>query len=276
MIIGIGIVVGLVLGLTGAGGSMLAVPLLMWALHISVTQAAPLALLAISAAASLGTLVAWRQARVRYRAALLMGAMGILVAPVGLALAHRLPQIALELVLGATMLVVAARMLARAETAPGESRVVRGNIAETASGDVTLPCQVNAATGRFRWTLRCGTVLAAIGGVTGFLSGLLGVGGGFVIVPGLRSFTELSMPAAVATSLMVISLTSMGAAVGHVLTGNSFAPGVVAPFIAGALIGMLVGAVVAPRLAGPSLQKIFGATMATAAAVLLTQALARV
>ena len=67
----LGIAVGLILGLTGAGGSVLAVPLLMAGLGWSLPQAVPVALLAVAAAAALGAWLAWRQSYLRYRAALL-------------------------------------------------------------------------------------------------------------------------------------------------------------------------------------------------------------
>src|SRR5690349_9834061 len=86
--IAIGVVVGLVLGLTGAGGSVLAVPLLMWALGWTLTESVPVALLAVCAAAVVGTMVAWRRAEVRYRAALLMGTAAVLTAPFGFAVAR--------------------------------------------------------------------------------------------------------------------------------------------------------------------------------------------
>lgn len=76
----LGMVAGLVLGLTGAGGSILALPLLMFGLGWTLPQAAPVALLAVSAAATFGTVVAWDVRFVRYRAALLMSAAGAVAA----------------------------------------------------------------------------------------------------------------------------------------------------------------------------------------------------
>ncbi|MGH8454857.1 MAG: TSUP family transporter [Nevskiales bacterium] len=72
MAIALGLIVGLVLGLTGAGGSIIAVPLLMWGLDWTLLQAAPVALIAVTTASSFGTVVAWDVTYIRYRAALLM------------------------------------------------------------------------------------------------------------------------------------------------------------------------------------------------------------
>jgi uncharacterized membrane protein YfcA len=67
---------------------------------------------------------------------------------------------------------------------------------------------LNQHTGRISWTRRCALNLAAVGASTGLFSGLYGVGGGFVIVPGLGLSTNISMHATTATSLMVIALVS--------------------------------------------------------------------
>ena len=73
----LGAIVGLVLGLTGAGGSIFAVPLLMWGLGWTLPQATPVALLAVCAGASFGTITAWDVELVRYRAAMLMAATSL-------------------------------------------------------------------------------------------------------------------------------------------------------------------------------------------------------
>jgi uncharacterized protein len=80
----LGVIIGLVLGLTGAGGSIFAVPLLMAGLGWSITQAATVSLLAVAVAAAAGTALAWRQSYVRYRAALLIASVGVMVAPFGI------------------------------------------------------------------------------------------------------------------------------------------------------------------------------------------------
>ena len=82
--ISLGILVGLVLGLTGAGGSVLAVPLLIWGMGWSLPQAIPTALIAVALAAFVGTATAWPQGIVRYRAAITMASTSILTAPLGL------------------------------------------------------------------------------------------------------------------------------------------------------------------------------------------------
>jgi hypothetical protein len=122
-----------------------------------------------------------------------------------------------------------------------------------------------------RWTRPCAAALAAGGAFTGVLSGALGVGAGFVIVPTLRAVTELTMQACVATSLMTIAIVSAAAAASHVAThGAAALPLAVAtPFVAGALAGMYLSRRIAPRLPGSLLQQVFAALMIVAAALLL-------
>ena len=133
-------------------------------------------------------------------------------------------------------------------------------------------CRLNPETGRIVWTRASAAVIAVIGAVTGLLSGLLGVGGGFVIVPALRAATELSMHSAVATSLMAIALTSLGTFAGAVLQGRALPWLVALPFVAGALLGMLAGHALAPRIAGPRLQQGFAVLMLVVALGMTTHA----
>lgn len=268
----LGIVVGLVLGLTGAGGSIFAVPLLMWGLGWSLPQATPVALVAVCMAAAVGTIAAWDVAYVRYRAAILMSVAGWLAAPFGLKAAQILPVPVLTLVFAGVLLVVALRLFAQAIRKPEEARIVRATVAGD-EGAATGPlCRLNAR-GRILWTPPCAIAIAGSGGVTGFLSGLLGVGGGFVIVPALRAVTELSMHSAVATSLMAIALTSGGTVAVALWQGQQMPWLVAAPFVVGALLGMLAGRKVAPRIAGPRLQQGFAALMLVVAAGMGFQAI---
>lgn len=261
LIITLGLITGLVLGLTGAGGSVLAVPLLMWGLDWTLQEAAPVALLAVSASATLGTLTAWTQKIVRYRAALVMAATGMLAAPFGLHAAAALPVAILTGLFAAVLGLIALRMWRQTLTSPEETRVVRAAVAGAAIDSSEPLCQLNPATGRLHWTRRCTLAIVGSGGITGFLSGLLGVGGGFVIVPALRLFTNLPMHSAVATSLMAIALTSAGTAGIAAATGRTLPWLIALPFMAGAIAGMMGGRLLAPRIAGPRLQQGFALAM---------------
>lgn len=253
----LGLIVGIVLGLTGAGGSIVAVPLLMWALDWSLLQATPVALIAVAASASFGTLAAWDVTFIRYRAAMLMSAASLLTAPLGLFAAERLPTQALTLLFSGVLFVVALRLWQQTRRAPEETRAVRAALRVDSSDTGSAVCHLNPHTGRIQWTQTCVWVVSGLGATTGFLAGLLGVGGGFVIVPGLRAISDLSIHAAIATSLMAIALISSVTVAIALLLGRELPWLVALPFALGALAGMLAGRKLAQRIAGPQLQMAF-------------------
>ena len=126
------------------------------------------------------------------------------------------------------------------------------------------PCVRDSDSGRFIWTIPCARALALSGAVTGLLSGLLGVGGGFVMVPALQRYTDLPMKSILATSLAVIALVSVTGVASSALAGQLNWV-VAVPFCAGALAGMMGGRLISSRLAGPQLQKGFAAVSALVA-----------
>ena len=267
----LGLMVGLLLGLTGAGGSVLAVPLLMWGMGWTLPEAAPVALLAVSASAAAGTISAWKQKIVRYRAAMVMAGTGMFTAPLGLIAANHLPLTLLNLIFAGVLVIIAVRMLRQAQQQPNETRVVRASVQSEGPDQSGPLCQMNT-DGRLRWTRPCAMAIIGSGAGTGFLSGLLGVGGGFVIVPALRAFTALPFHSAVATSLMTIALTSAGTAVIAVSQGRDLPWLVALPFVAGALAGMGAGRWLAPKIAGPRLQQGFAISVVAVATGLIVKA----
>lgn len=247
--IALGALTGLVLALAGAGGTIIAVPLLIFGLHFTVAQAAPVALLAVCLSAGIGALIAHRQRLVRYRAAGFIAITGIITAPLGIWLAQHLPNMPLTLLFAAVLLFVAIRMLVHGKT-PNQPP------AEQPCESVSVPCRLEYDQGRLVWNWPCARALALSGATTGFLSGLLGVGGGFVVVPALQKATNLPMQSILATSLAVIALVSaMGVITASSLGGMNWL--VALPFAAGALGGMLIGRLAASRLEGPRLQQAF-------------------
>ena len=242
--LGLGVVVGVILALTGAGGGILAVPLLVFGIQMGVAQAGPIGLLAVGMAAALGAVLGLREGIVRYRAAMLIAVSGMLLSPLGLWLAHRLDNRWLSVLFAIILLLVAFRTFRQA---------ARPAVAAAANGYSPQPCKRDGATGRFIWTSSCARALALSGTIAGLLSGLLGVGGGFVMVPALQRYTDLTMRSVVATSLAVIALVSVTGVVTSAATGG-MVWSVAIPFSAGALAGMVGGRVVSARLAGPYLQ----------------------
>lgn len=256
----LGVAVGLILALTGAGGGILAVPLLVFGTRIGVAQAAPIGLMAVGMAASLGAILGLRRGVVRYRAALLVAVTGMAFSPAGLWLARRIDNRLLAVLFATTLLYVAFNTLrkARGKTAP--------------AAPVRPVCVRASGSGRFIWTRPCARALALSGSVAGLLSGLLGVGGGFVMVPALQRFTDLGMQSAVATSLAVIALIS-AAGVATSAASGALAWSIALPFSAGALAGMLGGRSLSRRLSGPHLQVAFAAVSAVVAVGMIAKAL---
>jgi uncharacterized protein len=230
-------------------------------------------LIAVCAAAFFGTVVAWNASYVRYRAAMLMAAAGFFTVPLGLRLGAVLPELWLASLFALVLVVVALRMIVQARRRPEETRIVRAAVAGDGSPAGGPVCKSDPITGRLIWTWRCATVISGIGAVTGFLSGLMGVGGGFVIVPSLRAATVLSMHSAVATSLMAIALTSAGTVLATLALGRPLPWLVAVPFALGSLAGMLAGRKIAPRIVGPALQQAFAAMMLVAAGLLIAKSL---
>lgn len=243
----LGLAVGVILALTGAGGGILAVPLLVFGLQLSVAQAGPIGLLAVGMAAALGAILGLREGIVRYRAALLIAGAGVLLSPFGLWIAHRIDNRWLSVLFAMVLLLVAVRTF----------RLARGAAAVQPDSE-DHPCMRDIQTGRFIWTSGCARALALSGAIAGLLSGLLGVGGGFVMVPALQRYTNLAIRSIVATSLAVIALVSVSGVVASAVSG-SMLWAVALPFSGGALAGMLGGRLVSARLAGPQLQIGFAA-----------------
>lgn len=243
----LGSLVGLILGLTGAGGAIIAVPLLIFGLHLTVAEAAPIALLAVGASAAIGAMIAWKKRKLRYRAATLIALAGALASPIGIFIARETPDAPLLLLFAAVLCYVAFQMFQKS---------MRSSVETVGEEHASAPCQLYGLTGRLIWTRPCARYLALSGLIAGFLSGLLGVGGGFVIVPVLQKATNLSIQHIVPTSLAVIALVSATGVASSVAVGGLNWP-IAMPFVIGAVVGMLLTGAFAQRFSGPRLQQVF-------------------
>ena len=213
-----GIAIGVSLGLVGGGGSILALPVLVYVLGEPVKAATTESLLIVGVTALLGGLDHARSGRVRWRTALTFGSAGALGGLGGTAL-NRLVGSRAILLGFALLLLVAAAAMVRSRGEPQRAEV--------------------RARGRALW-LR----ILPIGLGTGVLTGFFGVGGGFAIVPALTLLLALPLRVAVGTSLIVIAIASAGALAAHLASGSidwAVAGAFAAAAVAGALVGSRAG-----------------------------------
>ncbi|MBM7059674.1 sulfite exporter TauE/SafE family protein [Pseudomonas sp. UL073] len=237
----IGALLGVLLGLTGAGGSLVALPLLL-SLHLPLRDAIGVSLAAVALTALIGAVPRARQGQVHWRSVLLLSVSGLPGNACGQWLGHFVPEALL--IIGFCLLVLwsAWRMWRSAALPRGGQGPLR-----------SLP-------------------LVGIGLGVGLLSGLMGVGGGFLVVPALLWFTPLSMLAATATSMAVIAVVSGG---GFLLYLSAAQP---SPLLLGGLalgggLGVLLGNQLAHRLGGPVLQRIFAVLLVATSLSLAAQKL---
>ncbi len=259
----LGLAVGAILGLTGAGGGVFAVPALVFGLDMDMRAATPVALAAVGMAAGLGALQGLRQGIVRYRAATVLAATGAITAPLGIKLAHWLPVSWLNLIFVIIMLVVAYRM-AISSRGPGAE--------DALAMERPAICKVSTETRRFIWGWGTAATLGSIGAVTGVFTGMLGVGGGFIIVPALSYFTELRMQSIVSTSLMVVALLSTATIFAAGSQGAAFTASAWA-FVIASLTGMALARLFASRIPSRVLQRIFAVACVAVAAIMLMRSI---
>jgi uncharacterized protein len=245
----LGLFVGTVMSITGAGGAILAVPLLMFFLDLEMHAAAPVALLAVFFGALVASVLGLMQGVVRYKAALLLALMGMSLAPVGVMLAHHIPSLVLNIFFVFALFYVAWQALKKQS---------KGDGCEIAShGDLPTTCEINPATSKLFWTAACTKRLILTGAWAGLLSGMLGVGGGFVVVPSLRKISNIEHKSIVATSLTMIALVSLVGIFSY--AGYRKVPYQIAiPFVLATLIASVLGRHYAKYLTAQKSRLIFG------------------
>jgi uncharacterized membrane protein YfcA len=250
-----GAIAGLALGVTGGGGATIAVPLLIYGLGLPVPQAVAISLLAVGGSALAGF---WSRAR-RHEVDLGAGAMlaggGIAAAPVGAWLGERIPEAVVLVFFGAIVSLVSVRLWRTAHQPP----------------DMTLgPCAIRR---RISW--RCISALSVTGVATGLLSGIIGVGGGFILVPAIVFATGIEMHRAVATSLMVTSIVSASAFLSMLAHGRDIPWPIATLFLAGGLVGMAVGTVVCRWIPALRLKQAFAILLGLVGLFVIAEALLR-
>ena len=230
----LGLLVGLALGALGSGGSIIAVPALVYAAGQTPQEATATSLLLVGTAALTGLGVHRRAGRVRVATGTFFGLTGIGGSLVGTALNRRLDPNVLLLAFSGLIAVAAWRMLTACPTC---TRVGEERELAAAQPHATPPLDLRRAI----------LVLVAGTGV-GFLTGLFGVGGGFVIVPALTLMLGFAMPEAIGTSLLVVAINSAVALFAR-LGSVQIAWDVAAAFTLAAVVGAQLGSRLAHHLA---------------------------
>ncbi len=268
-----GSIVGLSLGLTGGGGAVFAVPLLAYGMGVPAREAVAISLVSVGLTSFVGFLGKWRKGEAELRTGLLFALAGMLGAPLGAWIGRQIPEAWLMLMLSVLMLTIAWKMWQKSGRAAAQAQVCIPVEASAVRPDDYAQdgpsCQRDPA-GQLILTSRCARLLLIVGVASGVLSGMFGVGGGFIIVPALILFSSMSMSRAVGTSLMVISLVSASGIVSQLWIGQSITLGITTLFATGGLLGLGVGQSVAHRLSASMLQRVFAiAILAVAALVIL-------
>ncbi len=265
----LGFLIGLSLGALGGGGSILAVPMLVYAAGQDPKAATATSLLLVGAASLVGMVGHWRSGRVRVTTGVTFGLVGIGGSLVGSALNKRLDPDMLLLGFSVLVVIAAWRMLTACPTC---TRVGEERTLVDSSG---VPGQAPVSPGddpvSTLQSVRVATIVAAGTGV-GFLTGLFGVGGGFVIVPALALLLALPMPEAIGTSLLVIAINSGVALTTRLATAATIEWRVTIPFTIAAVAGVLSGSRVAGRLDPERSLKWFSGLLVAVAAYTATRA----
>ncbi|OLZ73444.1 integral membrane family protein [Streptomyces sp. IMTB 2501] len=236
-----GAVIGLALGALGGGGSVLAVPALIYLLGFTPVAATTASLVIVTVTSATALSAHARDGQVRWRTGLLFAAAGIGPAMLGGALAGHLPGAALTVAFAVVAAAAAVRMLRPRSSAQNTVQVRPGRAAAAGAG---------------------------LGAVTG----VLGVGGGFLAVPALVNILGMRMRAAVGTSLLVITVNSLAALVMRAGTAGGLDWGVIGPFAGAAVLGAWDGKRLSARLPGHVLQRVFALVLLTVAGAMLMDA----
>ncbi|MFD7960836.1 sulfite exporter TauE/SafE family protein [Streptomyces zaomyceticus] len=232
-----GAVVGLALGALGGGGSVLAVPVLIYLLGFAPPAAATASLLIVLATSATALYGHARDGRVRWGTGALFAAAGLVPAMLGGLLAARLPEVLLTAGFAVVAGTAAIRMLRPRSGVEGVRR--------------SAPAVAGAGAG--------------LGAVTG----VLGVGGGFLTVPALVQVVGLGMRTAVGTSLLVVAANALAALVARAGTAGALDWAVIAPFAGAAILGAWDGRRLAAKVSGDTLRRIFGAALLAVAVLML-------
>lgn len=253
----LGLVIGAVIGGLGGGGGVLTVPALVYLLGESARDATTSSVIIVGVTAVVGALARIRSGGVDMRTAAGFGVVGIPAAYLGTLLNHRVAQPVLLLAFAVLTLAAAGALLlnswhgATADCGNAPVPVGSGGAATTVA--MRTDTEVRPMLGSLARVVVCGVAV-------GLLTGFLGVGGGFLVVPALVIALRMPMTLAVGTSLLIIAMNSASSLVSRLGVAHPDWR-VVAPFAVAAVAGALIGKRVGERLSA--------ATLTTSFAVLL-------
>ncbi|RJT76907.1 sulfite exporter TauE/SafE family protein [Arthrobacter cheniae] len=222
------VLIGLSLGLLGGGGSILTVPILTYIAGFEPKEAIAASLFVVGVTSAFSAISHARNGRVRWRTGLIFGAAGMAGAFGGGLIGGHAPGTLLMIGFALMMVATSLAMIR------GRKNVVAVEHGELPTGKVIIE-----------------------GLVVGLVTGLVGAGGGFLVVPALALLGGLPMPVAVGTSLVVIAMKSFAGLAGY-LTTVSLNWGVVGAVTVAAILGSVIGARLAGRIPEAALRKGFG------------------
>jgi uncharacterized membrane protein YfcA len=188
-------------------------------------------------------------------------------APSGSKLADYIPEPVLLALFAGLMILIAVRMWLKANE--------KGANLPILDSDNAGPTCRRDPEGRLRLTSQCAMLLGVVGLSAGILTGMFGVGGGFIIVPALALFACMGMQRAIGTSLLIITLVSLSGTTGHLLAGKELSLQTAGLFTLGSLVGLFLGSWLAQRMAGPMLQRLFAVSIVLVAAYVVFQTVTR-
>lgn len=220
-------IIGILLGLLGGGGSILTLPMLVYVVKLDPKEAIASSLFVVGTTSIVGVIAHARAGRVVWRVGALFGVAGMAGAYLGGRLAHYVPSTVLLVMFAAMMLLTSMAMLRGRKQGSTETR-------DVAIGKALI-----------------------LGFFVGSISGLVGAGGGFLVVPALSILGGLPMPRAVATSLLVITMQSLSGFMGHVAHVSLHWP-LLLLVTSVSIAGSLLGARLAKRANPDTLRKSFG------------------
>lgn len=267
LVVVVGLVVGLAVGALGGGGSIIAVPVLVYLFHQDAAAATTGSLVVVAVTAALGGLAHRRSGRVRLRQGMLFGLLTVGGSYVGSRLSVSVPDAVLLSLFAVLLLVVAALMTRRRRAAAAAARADQAPVPDAVPDPVpdAVPPPPELTPGPRSWDARRVAVLVVVATVVGLGTGFFGVGGGFAVVPALVLVLGLEMPTAVGTSLVVMTITSLAGLASRAAHPVQLDVPLIAGFAAAAVVGSLVGERLVGRVSPARLSLAFTVLLVVAA-----------